>query len=276
MTYQEILYEAVDGIATVTLNRPARLNAWTPTMEKEARAAMTAADADDRVRVIILTGAGRGFCAGMDMQNLDQIAGPNAAATVKELRARWLPPPREGVRPDFQRMYSYFPGIGKPIIAALNGPTVGLGLIMALYCDIRFASESAKFSTAFSRRGLIAEHGLSWLLPRLVGISNACDLLFSARTIDAQEALRMGLVNRVLSPEQFLPGVRDYARELVTMVSPRSLRIMKKQIYDGMFQTLAQAIGAADEEMFQSMVCEDFREGIAHFLEKRQPAFKGR
>ena len=276
MADQQIQYAVAEGVATVTLNRPGRLNAWTPTMETEVRTAMTAASEDAGVRVIVLTGAGRGFCAGMDMQNLDQLAGPDAAATVERIRAGWSKgSARPGVRPDFQRTYSYFPGIGKPIIAAVNGPAVGLGLIVALYCDIRIASEAARFSTAFARRGLIAEHGLSWLLPRVVGLANACDLLLSARTVDAAEALRMGLVNRVLSPDQFAAGVGEYARELATAVSPRSLRVIKKQLYDGLFQTLAEAIDQADEEMFQSLRCGDFREGVAHFLAKRPPAFTG-
>src|SRR5205085_5777639 len=141
------------------------------------------------------------------------------------------------VRPDFQKTYSYFPAIAKPIIAALNGPTVGLGLVIALYCDLRFASEQAKFSTAFARRGLIAEYGLSWMLPRLVGLANALDLLFSARLFDAAEALRLGLVNRVLPHETFLDSVRAYAHELATLSSPRSLRVMNQQVYNALFQS---------------------------------------
>src|SRR5262249_35167028 len=156
------------------------------------------------------------------------------------LTGRLAGPRRHGARPDFQKTYSYFPTVPKPVIAALNGPTVGLGLVAALYCDLRFASEQAKFSTAFSRRGLIAGHGISWMLPRLVGIANALDLLFSARTVDAAEALRMGLVSRVLPQESFMQGVHAYAVELATMSSPRSLRIMKKQVYDALFQTLGE------------------------------------
>ena len=277
MAYSEILYDVADGIATITLNRPDKLNAWTFTMEKEVRDATEAAEKDDAVRVLILTGDGRGFCAGMDLAQLGHLAGTRP--TVEQLKQSLADyvkgPRREGARPDFQRTYSYFPAIGKPVIAALNGVTTGLGLVIALYCDVRFAADGAKFSTAFARRGLIAEHGLSWMLPRLVGHAHALDLLFSARTIDAAEARRIGLVNGVFPQEQFAQGVRAYAAELAAAVSPRSLRVMKKQVYEALFQTLAEATDAANEEMFQSLACADFREGVAHFLEKRAPRFTG-
>ena len=181
MAYDEILYEVADRVATVTLNRPAKLNAWTRQMEKEVRAAMTEADRDDTVRVIVLTGAGRGFCAGADMQMLSGVAETKGAD--RELQQRVVNTTasavRAGARPDFQKTYSYFPTIGKPIIAALNGPVAGLGFVISLYCDMRFASEQAKFSTAFSRRGLIAEHGISWMPPRLVGV--AMRLIYCSR-----------------------------------------------------------------------------------------------
>jgi enoyl-CoA hydratase/carnithine racemase len=214
----------------------------------------------------------------MDMQSLGDLAGADLSVTkVRQLLAgRLVGPRREGARADFARTYSYFPAVTKPIIAALNGPTVGLGLVIALYCDLRFASDQASLGTAFSRRGLIAEHGLSWILPRLVGMANALDLLFSARTVEAAEAQRLGLVNRVVPQDRFLPEVRAYAAELATKTSPRSLRIMKKQVYDSWFQTLGEAIDAANEEMFASLVCADFREGVAHFLEKRAPKFTGK
>jgi enoyl-CoA hydratase/carnithine racemase len=274
-SFEEIIYDVKDQVATVTLNRPDKLNAWTPKMQKEVYSAMADAEKDDGVRVIILTGAGRAFCAGADIQNLGQLAG--GKVDVDRLKRDWLTrSPRDGARPDFQQTYSYFPAIGKPVIGALNGPTVGLGLVIALYCDMRLASDQAKFSTAFARRGLIAEHGIGWTLPRLVGLANGCDLLFSARTIDAQEALRMGLVSSVCPAEKLLPAAVEYAEELASKVSPRSMRVMKKQVYNALFQTLAGAIDEANEEMFQSFTCDDFKEGVAHFVEKRAPRFTGK
>ncbi len=276
-SYEQILYDVAESVATVTLNRPEKLNAWTGQMEKEVQAAMAQAEVDDAVRVIILTGAGRGFCAGADMQDLGKVAGTRSPAELELiLKDRLIGPQRADARPDFQKTYSYFPAVGKPIIGAINGSTAGLGLVIALYCDLRFASDQARFSTAFSRRGLIAEHGISWMLPRLIGMSNALDLLFSARLIDASEALRMGLVNRVLPQAELMAGVSAYAKELATMVSPRSLQVMKKQVYEALFQTLEEAIDVANVQMMKSFGSADFREGVAHFMEKRPPAFTGK
>lgn len=276
-SYEQILYDVSGGVATVTLNRPDKLNAWTRQIETEVRGAMARAEADDAVRVIILTGAGRGFCAGADLQDLGKVAGAASAAELEQiLKDRFVGPKRPDARPDFQNAYSYFPAVGKPVLGAINGTAVGLGLVVALYCDIRFASDQARFGTAFSRRGLIAEHGISWMLPRLVGVANALDLLFSARLIDAAEALRMGLVSRVLPQAEFMGGVRAYAAELATAVSPRSLRVMKKQVYEALFQTLGEATDAANVEMMKSFGTADFREGVAHFMEKRPPAFTGK
>lgn len=275
MSNAETTYLVAERVATITLKRPDKLNAWTAVMEQEVRAAMDAADNDGSVRVIVLTGAGRGFCAGADMSLLNTVAtqGLDDRGRKQALATRGN---REGVRADFQRKYSYFPALSKPVIAAINGPVVGLGLVIALYCDLRFASDAAKFSTAFSRRGLVAEYGMAWMLPRLVGLPNALDLLFSARTIDAAEAQRIGLVNQVFANEQFMEKVNAYARELASSVSPRSMRVMKRQVYDAMFQTLAEAIETSEQEMLASLQSEDFKEGVAHFLEKRAPRFKGK
>jgi enoyl-CoA hydratase/carnithine racemase len=152
----------------------------------------------------------------------------------------------------------------------------GLGLVIALYCDLRFASDAARFGTAFARRGLIAEYGMAWMLPRLVGHAHALDLLFSARMIEAPEALRMGLVNQVFPKEMFLEKVTEYAQDLASNVSPRSMRVIKQQVYEAMFQTLGEACETATREMEASLRCEDFKEGVAHFLEKRAPVFTGK
>jgi enoyl-CoA hydratase/carnithine racemase len=166
--------------------------------------------------------------------------------------------------------------VPKPIIAALNGATAGLGLVVSLYCDLRIAADTAVFTTAFSRRGLIAEHGVSWMLPRLVGLQHALDLLLSARKITAAEALAMGLVAQVKPAATLQEDVRAYARELADLVSPRSLRVMKRQVWEAQFQSLAEATAVADEEMQKSFTAEDFKEGVAHFVEKRAPRFTGR
>ncbi len=275
MANLETVYTAAERVATITLNRPDKLNAWTAVMDQEVRAAMQEAERDPNVRVIILTGAGRGFCAGADMSLLGALAQGGIGDAEKVLRNS-SNGERANVRPDFQKKYSYFPSIRKPVIAAVNGPAVGLGFILTLYCDLRFASDTARFGTAFAKRGLIAEYGLAWMLPRLIGPSNALDMLFSARLVDANEALRMGLVNRVFPQDSFTQGVHAYAQELANNVSPRSMGIIKTQVYNAMFETLGEAFESSEEEMIKSLQCEDFKEGVAHFVEKRPPVFTGR
>ena len=274
MAYAEILYDVSDDIATLTLNRPDKLNAWTSQMGTEVRAAMLAAEEDATVRVIILTGAGRGFCAGADMGMLQSAAAPSG------VDPRLIPiqpePTRNNANPGFQRRYSYFASIKKPIIAAINGPCAGLGFVLCLYCDLRFASNTARLGTAFARRGLIAEHGIAWMLPRLVGPAHALDLLLSARMVDAAEAAHMGLINRVIPASHLITEVRAYAKELATMVSPRSVGVIKQQVYNALMETLEEATIAADKAMFESFDSQDFKEGVAHFVEKRAPAFTGK
>jgi len=278
MSNQETLYNVADRVATITLNRPDKLNAWTAVMEQEMRAAMYEAERDESVRVIVLTGAGRGFCAGADMSLLGSIAqnGLGARSSQEHFLRNSDSGQRANVRPDFQKKYSYFPSLEKPVIAAVNGPAVGLGFIISLYCDLRFAADGAKFGTAFAKRGLIAEYGLAWLLPKLIGPSNALDMLFSARLVDAQEALRMGLVNQVFPQDKFLDGVYAYAKDLANNVSPRSMRVIKGQVYNAMFQTLSEAFETSETEMVQSLQCDDFKEGVAHFVQKRAPQFTGK
>jgi enoyl-CoA hydratase/carnithine racemase len=277
MQNRETQYQVSNRVATITLSRPDKLNAWTAIMESEVRAAIGEAERDDNVRVIVLTGAGRGFCAGADMSLLSTVA---EKGLDERGRAQALQNSKsagcEGARADFQRKYSYFPAVGKPIIAAINGPVVGLGLVIALYCDLRLASEAARFGTAFARRGLIAEYGMAWMLPHIVGHANALDLLFSARMIDSAEALRMGLANQVFPQEVFPEKVQEYARDLAANVSPRSMGVIKRQVYGAMFQTLEEAFVTSEREMLASLQCEDFKEGVAHFVEKRAPKFTGR
>lgn len=272
MGYSDILYRVEDGVCVVTLNRPDKLNAWRGEMEGDVRAAMRAASDDPAVRVIVLTGAGRGFCAGADMSVLQTTVAAGEVPTSGPRPA----PFDDKARDDFKRQYAFFPAVPKPIIAAINGPCAGLGLVLALYADMRFASDAAVFTTSFARRGLIAEHGISWLLPRIVGMAHAADLLFSARTVRPAEALAMGLVSRVIPHLELEAEVMAYARMLATEVSPRSLREMKREIWNAQFQTLGEAIDDANADMQKSFTSEDFKEGVAHFVEKRAPAFTGR
>jgi enoyl-CoA hydratase/carnithine racemase len=267
MAYRDILYDVSENIATITLNRPDKLNAWTPTMGGEIRAALEAAVADPAVRVIILTGAGRGFCAGADMNDLTEIS---AAGTTTQ---RAFTPFDERARADFHHAMTYLPSVQKPIIGAINGVAAGLGFAMLLFCDLRFSADTAAFVTSFARRGLIAEHGTSWMLTRLVGHARAMDLMLSSRKVTADEAYRIGLVDRVAS--DVMAEARGYARDLAHLSSPRSLGVIKRQLWNSLFQGLQSAMKDADAEMTLSLKTDDFREGVAHFLEKRAPRFTG-
>jgi len=270
MTDTPILYEVSERIATITLNRPDRLNAWTGPMGAELRAAMAKADADPEVRVIILTGAGRGFCAGADMGYLATVT------ETGETGGSGAPQAYDpDSRADFHHPMAYFPAVKTPIIAAVNGPAAGMGFVISLYADLRFAADSAAFVTAFARRGLIAEHGISWTLPRLVGQSRAMDLLLSSRRVGADEAYRIGLVDRVFPTNELMAETRAYAKMLAEEVSPRSLGVIKRQLWESAFQGLGEALELADREMALSLKSEDFKEGVAHFVEKRAPRFTG-
>ncbi len=273
MPNEQILYAVADSVATVTLNRPEKLNAWTSRMESEVSSAIGEAAADDNVRVIVLTGAGRGFCAGADMSILDAAA---RAGGADPNRITGDAPFPDGIPEAFRRKYAWLLGLPKPVVAAINGPAVGLGFIVPLYCDIRVASAAARFSTVFARRGLVAEYGMAWMLPRIVGLPQAVDLLFTARTIDAAEALRIGLATRVFPEEDFAASAQAFAAELASSVSPRSLRVMKRQIWEAQAAAFPASFDAALVEMISSLQCDDFREGVAHFLEKRPPRFTGK
>jgi enoyl-CoA hydratase/carnithine racemase len=261
MSFAEILYDVREGVATITLNRPERLNAWTAVIEAELRQALEAAAADAEVKVIVITGAGRGFCAGADMGGL-------------QARSQGAAPPKIVNQPGDRRL-TYILRIPKPIIAAINGPVAGIGLCMSLFCDIRFIAEGAKVTTAFAERGLIAEYSSAWLLPRLVGPMNAQILFYSAKPIDGASAAALGYA-RLLPAEGFGEAVHAFAAQIAARSSPRSLAVMKRQVYEALDQALPEAAEVAEREMLASFESEDFKEGVANFLEKRPPRFTGR
>src|SRR5687768_17737348 len=269
MSYEQILYGVQDRIATLTLHRPEQLNAWTDVMSQEVWEAMHAADADENVRVIVLTGSGRAFCAGGDVTGFKS---DNPRQLLHKL-------PRAydfSRRPDYQSRAAYFPALAKPVIAMLNGATAGLGLVHALYADMRFAADDAVLTTAFARLGLASEYGMAWALRNAVGHANALDLLLSARKVRGEEALRLGLVNRIHPREELAEATYAYARELAQACSPLSLRMIKRQLWDLPFQTLHEALMADSADMMQTNLGEDFEEGKLAFKEKRKPRFKGR
>src|SRR5437763_3777085 len=252
-----VLYEVQEGVAQITLNRPDALNAWVPELGRAYFDRLEEADSSPDVRVIVVTGAGRGFCAGVDFGHLKEIY-EGRASTDDDPRPQSLPR-----------------SLRKPVIAAINGGCAGLGFVMALMCDIRFAARGAKLTTAFARRGLVAEYGLSWILRRLLGPSRALDILLSGRTVIAQEAHGMGLVDRLADPGQTVQDAREYAAELIRYSSPSSMATIKRQVYDDLDQSFAGSMASAIEYMAQSFDRPDFREGVESFVEHREPSFEG-
>jgi enoyl-CoA hydratase/carnithine racemase len=263
-------YETADAVATITLDRPDRLNAWTGRMNTEYRALLTRAAADRAVRVIVVTGSGRGFCAGADTRALEGHVerGGYDPGTGPELDR-----PGYGVRPEFDAEFAYHFGIPKPILAAVNGPAAGVGFALACYCDLRFAAAGAKLTTAHGRLGLPAEFGLSWLLPRLVGLTRAADLLLSSRVVLAEEAAEIGLVNKVTPAGELASTVDEYARNLATEISPASLAATKLQLYTDFHRDVATSARDADERLRTMMQGPDFAEGVAALSARRPPRF---
>ncbi|MFN7055203.1 enoyl-CoA hydratase [Hyphomonas sp.] len=272
--FREILTDLSGGVLTITLNRPDRLNAWTGIMQSEVETAIRAAGADEAVRCIVITGAGRGFCAGADMGGLQSIQA-NAGETYQAKTPDLAPSAPSALEQTFPGRFGHMFACPKPIIAAINGPCAGIGLILTLFADMRYAAEETKFTTAFAQRGLIAEHGIAWQLPRLVGEAHALDLLFTARKFDGREAERIGLVNKAVPGEALMGFVGEVAQHLATQVSPRSVAIMKRQIRESYFQSYAASLETADAEMQASFATHDFKEGVASFVERRAPAFTG-
>jgi enoyl-CoA hydratase/carnithine racemase len=247
--------------AVITLNRPDALNAFTPAMVESLEREVRAAVADTAVTGVIITGSGRGFCAGLDASALAETAESGVSAI------------NVSGEPELRGLFSYLLLQPKPIIAAINGVTAGGGLVLVSKCDIRFASHNASFVTVFTRRGLIAEHGLTWLIPRLVGTGAALDMLWSSRKVDATEAYHMGLVQRLLSPEELLPAAIEYVNELAATVSPSALADTKMLVYRHFGHAMEESFVEADKVGWQAFSRPDATEGVASFLEKRPPKF---
>jgi enoyl-CoA hydratase/carnithine racemase len=247
-------YELDAGVALITLNRPEALNAWTFEMGSQYLRRLDDAAADPAVKAVVVTGAGRGFCSGADI------------SLLKDLMAGVQPPP-DTVRDDLD----IEPAVPKPVIAAINGPCVGLGLARALYCDVRFLTRGTTLSTAFARRGLPAEDGLAWLLPRIVGWSRALDLMLSARVVDGEEAAAIGLVNHVV--DDALKSALDYAHDIARECSPASLREIKRQIWNDETTSLRESSQRADALLLAAFTRPDLAEGVTAYLDKRTPNF---
>jgi enoyl-CoA hydratase/carnithine racemase len=256
MSADEVLYERDDAVATITFNRPDRMNAWTYDMEDLYFDILMRADDDRAVRVIVLTGAGRGFCAGLDAQVLAERAAAGAR-------------PRDRVRP-----MSLPLTVRKPMIAAVNGGCAGIGLYHALCCDMRFAASEAKLATSFTRRGIAPEFGMTWLLTRIVGVGHASDLLFSGRAVTGAEAATMGLVNRALPIDDLMPTVHDYARDLAANCAPRAVAHAKQQLWADATRAYEDSYAQAVALQYGPDHAADMPEGAAAFVEKRSPTFE--
>ena len=264
-------YEVADHIATITLHRPERLNAWTGRMHTEYRHCLERAEVDMNVRAIVVTGAGRGFCVGGDAAALEgHVAkGGYDPGTPGELAK-----PGYGTAPEFDASFAYHFGLSKPIIAAINGPAAGVGLALACFCDLRFAASKIKMTTAHGKLNLPAEYGLSWLLPRMVGLTRANDLLLTSRAFTSEEALAFGMLNAVYPADTLLAETYAYVDNLIATVSPNSLRQTRWQVYRDLHRDAASAVRDS-EALIGSMMREpDYAEGVKAFVEKRKPNWR--
>jgi enoyl-CoA hydratase/carnithine racemase len=273
MESKTVLYEAADGVGLITLNRPERNNAWTGRMAFEYRTAMQVADRDDRVGVIVVTGAGRHFCVGADSQALDGFAQSGKYDTGM----RETPPdPGDPAHPAHGTHFGFPLAVAKPVIAAVNGAAAGVGFITACFADIRFGAAGAKWTPATSKLGLPAEYAISWILPRLIGYGRAVEWMLTSRPVTSEEALAMGLLHAVHPPEQVLEATLTYARQLLDLVAPSSLRSVKRQASTDLFRSIAESNDEAVRLIHEMVGSEDYRQGVQALTEKRSPNFAAR
>ena len=264
MAYEALLYDVSDHIATITLSRPERLNALSPQMREELHDAITTSNDNDHVRVIVITGAGRGFCSGGDVKAMNERNKSGAGTALEDA----MVPARDAAVLAMRDSRV-------PIIAAVNGAAAGAGMNIALACDIRIAADNAKFGQTFTRRGLHPDWGGTYFLPRLVGMAKACELIFTGKMIDAAEALRLGIVTEVTRLEDLMPTVRALAAEIAAG-PPIAIRLARRAMYRNADSNLREAL---EYETFAQNLCretEDSKEGVRAFVEKREPQFSGR
>ena len=267
-------YEITDGVAVVTLARPKRRNAWTGRMHTEYRWILSQADRDPAVRVIVVTGdpEGQAFCAGADLQALE---GHSAKGQYDPGTPDDIAEPGYGVDPAFDAAFAYHFGVGKPIIAAINGAAAGIGLVLSAFADLRFSVPGAKFTAAHGRFNFPAEFGLSWVLPRIIGLTHANDILLSSRVFTAEEALTMGFLNRIVPADQLMAEVMAYAHNIAVSVAPGSARETKRQIYRDLHRDAASSVRAAEALLVEMSRAPDYKEGVKAWMEKRPAAWTG-
>lgn len=273
VVYEEIIYEVSGPVATITIHRPDTLNALTSRTQAEIRHALDVSEKTPEVIGTVLTGAGRGFCSGVDMKSLGEMskAGKRVGESMEHLAASPGNPDNDE---NFNASPTYFLALRKPLIAAVNGACAGLGFSYATFCDMRFADPKARFITSFGPRGLIAEHGTSWMLPRLVGPSNALDLFWTSRRLEAEEAYRIGYANRLCAAGECVRDAQQYLESIANTSAPMSIMMMKKQVYRHLNQELGEAMQESTRWMDESLARDDFKEGVASFVERRPPNFQ--
>ncbi len=261
-------YEVDQGVATIWLNRPHRMNAWTGRLHTEYRHLLAQADTDPAVQAIVVSGRGKGFCIGGDAEALEghsERGGYDPGTTAD------IANPGYGVADEFDAAFAYHFGLSKPIVAAINGPAAGVGLALPCFCDLRFAVPGVKFTTAHGKLNLPAEYGLSWMLPRIMGLGRANDILLTSRVFLSDEAFQLGFVNALFEPDELLPKTYEYVQNMIRTVSPNSLRQTRWQIYRDLHRDVAASVKDS-ETLLNSMMGEaDYAEGVRAFVEKRSP-----